>query len=92
MRKIFLSVLVLALGISFSNINLFGNKKANSLLLQNVEFLDNPETSTGHEKDQPLKFRCGAPLNGGHDICKFMVISCQGGGSGCTPRPCSVHG
>ncbi len=60
----------------------------NSLMLENIEALADSEGSD-HSKDQPFVITCNTPyLNG---ACTSTVITCQGGGSGCTPRPCSIH-
>ena len=50
--------------------------------MENVEALANDEWQ--YSNGQAIVISCGS--------CSANVIWCQGGGSGCTIRPCSQHG
>lgn len=73
------------------------NKKATEqLILNNIEALTNNNDEGKSEWEMsdgtPLPiFQCGGVLSNGSP-CTFNVMECAGGGSGCTPRKCGLHG
>lgn len=63
---------------------------------ENIEALAGGE---GSEFESPTGYPyvtvCNVAIGGsgwGTQRCKVQVITCQGGGHGCNPRPCPVHG
>lgn len=71
------------------------NHTENPLLMENVEALTNNEGGSSSwvypDGIESGKFSCGARLANGSK-CSFIVITCTGGGKGCNPRPCNIHG
>jgi hypothetical protein len=63
-----------------------------NLLLTNIEVFAGGGESDDGRIDNAMEhtFQCGAPING--SACTTTVISCPGGGIGCTPRKCPYHG
>lgn len=60
--------------------------------LANIEALTRGEIDWDYEDGIASDpFECGAPLSNGRE-CTYKVITCNGGGSGCNERPCSIHG
>ena len=62
-----------------------------SLLLERIEALADGKGDDGRiDYAMESRFQCGTPMNG--SPCTTTVITCQGGGTGCTPRKCPYHG
>lgn len=64
------------------------------LFMQNVEALSEDEITKPWVYPDGLEtggFECGSKLSNGKK-CTFRVITCGGGGKGCNPRPCNLHG
>ena len=62
-------------------------------MLANVEALAQDEDNY-YDKRYPLTMKCGVMIDDGwlcDTTCEVTIITCQGGGSGCTPSPCPVH-
>lgn len=71
-----------------------GSDTDNEILAKNIEAL------TGDEITKPWvypegvesgRFECGGKYPDGKK-CTFKVVTCAGGGKGCNPRPCNIHG
>lgn len=61
------------------------------ILLEDIEVMADGESNNGRINNaMESRFQCGAPING--SACTTNVISCPGGGVGCTPRKCPYHG
>ena len=66
------------------------------LLLANIEALTSNEDLSGGESEfispsgYPYTIVCNVAISDKRR-CKATVITCQGGGVGCNPRPCPVH-
>ena len=62
-----------------------------SLLIERIEALADGEGDDGRiDNAMESRFQCGTPMNG--SPCTTTVITCPGGGTGCTPRKCPYHG
>lgn len=63
-----------------------------NLLMENVEALS--ENTEGNEFEYPNGYPYTSTCNvaiGTNRKCKVVVITCQGGGSGCNSKKCPVH-
>ena len=91
MRKKFFFIAVSAIVAVSAGIFAYLNSESRSddMFSANVEALaDNEyEYSDGY----PFTTICGVAISNSRR-CKVIVITCQGGGSGCNSRPCPVHG
>lgn len=68
-------------------------KDMSDIALANVEALAQSE-ETYYENRYPLTVICGAFISEGiiwDTTCTKTVITCQGGGYGCSPLPCLAH-
>ena len=62
------------------------------LALANVEALAQNEGSNfEYPTGKPYVFACGVKT-GVFQHCQAMIVTCQGGGSGCNSRTCPMHG
>ena len=61
-----------------------------ALLLENVEALAKDPEGNTVRNGMESHFKCGVPYQG--SACTTEVITCPGGGTGCTPRNCPLHG
>ncbi|MCM1093925.1 MAG: hypothetical protein NC421_08220 [Lachnospiraceae bacterium] len=73
------------------------SNKANAVqsdtTLANIEAISEDEGDWDYEDGtESGRFECGAPLSNNGGKCTTMVVTCQGGGSGCNERKCKVHG
>ncbi len=60
--------------------------------LANVEALAQNEGSNfEYPTGKPYVFACGVKT-GVFQHCQAMIVTCQGGGSGCNSRTCPMHG
>ena len=67
------------------------NAETSHLVLVDIDSLADNETNNDRIDDaMEHTFQCGTPING--SPCTTTVISCPGGGTGCTPRKCPYHG
>ena len=95
MKKMFLVPLAFAAVVAAGYVS-YGayspQSEEDALLLENVEALTKGDvTGNTHPKSMESHFKCGVPMGGGSS-CTTEVISCPGGGTGCTPRKCPIHG
>lgn len=64
--------------------------------LANVEALTDGEGQYDFKDGQASRFDCGARTGsniiGNNQNCKYQVVLCQSGGSGCNQRRCPDHG
>lgn len=84
-----------------SGISLFISLKSDAvsgLMAANIEALTQNEELTGGESGSEFESPNGFPFTVTCNVaisdkrrCKSSVITCQGGGSGCNPRPCPAH-
>lgn len=62
------------------------------LALANVEALaQNEGGNFEYPTGKPYVFACGVKT-GVFQHCQAMIVTCQGGGSGCNSRTCPMHG
>lgn len=65
-----------------------------ALSMANVEALANEESKFEYPDGYPYSSTCNVAIGSsiwGTKRCKVEVITCQGGGTGCTPKDCPSH-
>ena len=97
MKKNIIKSIMVAVFAIFAGYNVYLANANNNILtdtmLANVEALAQSE-ETYYENRYPLTVICGAFISEGiiwDTTCTKTVITCQGGGYGCSPLPCLVH-
>lgn len=97
-KKLLVGILFFAM--ILSGVSLFFSLQStpiSNLMLANIEALANDEELSGGESEFssptgfPYTIVCNVAISDKRR-CKATVITCQGGGTGCNPRPCPVHG
>ena len=97
-KNIIKSTMIAAVAI-FAGYNVYqANVKTEELsdiMMANVEALAQNESGSKDYPDRyPLTMKCGVMIDDGwlwDTTCQVTIITCQGGGSGCTSAPCPVH-
>ena len=91
MKKL-IGIGIIIITIVCTQINICIVPRYNNISRKNIEALASGEIPGGdNNKRQAYPAICGAAIPGTKKTCQATIITCQGTGTGCSPRNCPTH-